>query len=285
MATISKITATTITATGLTGGTTYYIFTSPRPADGYDLKKTFTTPPGATTFSVTYSVTNKFYAAIKDAPTPLPNSGTQYIVSTGSNGADGPSGPSGVTGPSGPSGAPSTVQGPSGFTGPSGPSGAPSTVQGPSGVTGPSGPSGAPSTVIGPSGVTGPSGASGPSGAPSTVIGPSGVTGPSGPSGSVALGGVSVPTGPSSFTVFTANSPTFFNLTLSSFTGFVVSGANPTVTGTYNVLRNNSGSYLSMTPTAAGGGGVSGISNPLVIPPGTSSNIVWNAGTSSYVMF
>jgi hypothetical protein len=45
--TILKITSTTITSIGLTGGTTYYIFTSSSSGAGYTLKTSFTPPAGA----------------------------------------------------------------------------------------------------------------------------------------------------------------------------------------------------------------------------------------------
>jgi hypothetical protein len=79
----------------------------------------------------------------------------------------------------------------------------------------------------------------------------------------------------------------FYNLTSTSLTGFVMVGPDPTQTGVYFVLRNNTTStYLSLTPSSAAApltATITGITSPLVIPPGTSANLVWNG--SGYTMF
>ena len=87
-----------------------------------------------------------------------------------------------------------------------------------------------------------------------------------------------------SFDVPCASSTTFYNLTATTLTGFRMVGPNPTQIGVYFVLRNNTAStYLSLVPLSSESATVTGIPNPLVIPPGTSANLVWNG--SGYTMF
>jgi hypothetical protein len=67
-------------------------------------------------------------------------------------------------------------------------------------------------------------------------------------------------------------------------TGFRMIGPDPTQIGVYFVLRNNTAStYLTLVPSSSASATITGIPNPLVIPPGTSANLVWNG--SGYTMF
>jgi hypothetical protein len=87
------------------------------------------------------------------------------------------------------------------------------------------------------------------------------------------------------FDVLCSSSTTFYNLTSSGLNAFRMVGPNPTYAGVYFVLRNNvvSNAYLSLTPSSAASATITGIPNPLVIPPGTSANLVWNG--TGYTMF
>jgi len=89
----------------------------------------------------------------------------------------------------------------------------------------------------------------------------------------------------SSFDIACASPGIFYNLTTSALTGFKMAGvSNPSTTGVYFVLRNNvSNTFLSLTPTSDSGLTTSGITSPLVIPPGTSAILVWNG--TNYTMF
>ena len=249
------------------------------------------------------------------------NGPTGNTGATGSTGPTGRTGPTGPTGPAstvtGPTGAASTVTGPTGPTGPAstvtGPTGAASTVTGPTGaastVTGPTGPTGAASTVTGPTGYTGPTGSgstvtgpTGPTGAASTVTGPTGYTGPigtgpSGPtgsagsSGSAGATGATGPIGPTPTTITTSpisatsltvgTSATFYNLTNSGFSSLTLPASTPS-DGTFWVLRNNSGSYISITTLTNTS---TGLSTPLVIPPSNSVTLVWNNTNTTYYLF
>lgn len=83
--------------------------------------------------------------------------------------------------------------------------------------------------------------------------------------------------------VLCSSSTTFYNLTGSGLTTLSMVG-NPDLVGAYFVLRNNVlNTYLSLTPTSASGATITGITSPLVIPPGTSANLVWNG--AGYTMF
>jgi len=87
-----------------------------------------------------------------------------------------------------------------------------------------------------------------------------------------------------SFDVPCASSTTFYNLTATTLTGFRMIGPDPTQIGVYFVLRNNTAStYLTLVPSSSASATITGIPNPLVIPPGTSANLVWNG--SGYTMF
>ena len=86
------------------------------------------------------------------------------------------------------------------------------------------------------------------------------------------------------FDVLCSSSTTFYNLTATTLTGFTMVGPDPTQIGVYFVLRNNTAStYLSLVRSSSASATVTGIPNPLVIPPGTSANLVWNG--SGYTMF
>ena len=86
------------------------------------------------------------------------------------------------------------------------------------------------------------------------------------------------------FDVLCSSSTTFYNLTATTLTGFMMVGPDPTQIGVYFVLRNNTAStYLSLVRSSSASATVTGIPNPLVIPPGTSANLVWNG--SGYTMF
>lgn len=83
--------------------------------------------------------------------------------------------------------------------------------------------------------------------------------------------------------VLCSSSTTFYNLTGSGLTTLSMVG-NPELVGAYFVLRNNVlNTYLSLNPTSASGATITGITSPLVIPPGTSANLVWNG--AGYTMF
>jgi len=86
-----------------------------------------------------------------------------------------------------------------------------------------------------------------------------------------------------SFNIAVSTSSNFYNLTVSTLTGFVLVGPDPKLAGTYFVIRNNSGQYLSLAVTSASGATVTGITNPLVIPTLTSAILVWNG--AGYTMF
>ena len=87
-----------------------------------------------------------------------------------------------------------------------------------------------------------------------------------------------------SFDIQCSSPTTFYNLTSTVLTGFRMVGPDPTQTGVYFVLRNNTASnYLNLTPSSLDAATITGITNPLVIPPGTSANLVWNG--SGYTMF
>ena len=79
------------------------------------------------------------------------------------------------------------------------------------------------------------------------------------------------------------NTPNFYNLTVSTLTGCVLVGPDPAVIGTYFVIRNNSGVYLSLTFSTTTGATLTGITTPLVIPTLTSAILVWNG--TGYTMF
>jgi hypothetical protein len=86
------------------------------------------------------------------------------------------------------------------------------------------------------------------------------------------------------FDVLCSSSTTFYNLTSLGLNAFRMVGPDPTYAGVYFVLRNNvSSTYLTLTPSSVSGATITGIPNPLVIPPGTSANLVWNG--SGYTMF
>ena len=86
-----------------------------------------------------------------------------------------------------------------------------------------------------------------------------------------------------SFSIAVSSSSNFYNLTVSTLTGCVLVGPDPALTGTYFVLRNNSGVYLSLTFSTTTGATLTGITTPLVIPTLTSAIIVWNG--TGYTMF
>lgn len=87
-----------------------------------------------------------------------------------------------------------------------------------------------------------------------------------------------------SFNINCFEPTTFYNLTSTTLTGFTITGPDPTQSGVYFVLRNNTPStYLSLTRSSAASATITGIPNPLVIPPGTSANLVWNG--AGYTMF
>ena len=88
------------------------------------------------------------------------------------------------------------------------------------------------------------------------------------------------------FNVLCSNPTTFYNLTATTLNEFVIVGPDPTQVGVYFVLRNNtSNTFLSLVRSNGGVSSVTitGIPNPLVIPPGTSANLVWNG--SGYTIF
>jgi P pilus assembly chaperone PapD len=91
------------------------------------------------------------------------------------------------------------------------------------------------------------------------------------------------------YAIGTDPSATFYNITNGSFNSITTStnttSLGSTANGYYWVLRNNSGTYLSITPTAGGGGSSVGIPNPLLIPPGNSATLVWSSTLASYYIF
>jgi hypothetical protein len=89
-----------------------------------------------------------------------------------------------------------------------------------------------------------------------------------------------------SFDIQCSSPTTFYNLTSTAtgLTEFRMVGPDPKQTGVYFVLRNNTASnYLTLTRSSSASATITGIPNPLVIPPGTSANLVWNG--SGYTMF
>lgn len=90
--------------------------------------------------------------------------------------------------------------------------------------------------------------------------------------------------GATSFNINCFEPTTFYNLTVTTLTGFTITGPNPSQSGVYFVLRNNTPfTYLSLTPSSPNSATITGITTPLVIPPGTSANLVWNG--AGYTMF
>jgi hypothetical protein len=238
---------------------------------------------------------------------------------TGPSGVQGLTGPQGVTGASGVQGVtgPSGAQGQQGVTGVSGVQGVtgPSGAQGLQGVTGASGVQGllGVTGVSGVQGVTGPSGAQGLQGVTgaSGVQGIQGVTGPSGVQGVTGASGVQGLTGPQGVTGasgaqglqgITGPAPsiivnvtvagtiqalsdlsrgTFYNITNSGFT--TLTTPSGTITdGAFWVLRNNTSTYLSITPS---GGNTGGLPIPFFIPPSNSVTLVWITSTTSFILY
>ena len=150
-------------------------------------------------------------------------------------------------------------------------------VTGPSGVQGLTGPQGV-TGASGVQGVTGPSGVQGVQG----VTGASGVQGVTGPSGAQGFQGITgpVPTNIVSVTVTTppfelGTSGTFYNITNSGLTA-LTTPSGTIANGSFWVLRNNTSTYLSMTPQT---GNTTGLPSPLVIPPFNSVTLVWSSNT------
>jgi hypothetical protein len=74
-----------------------------------------------------------------------------------------------------------------------------------------------------------------------------------------------------------STSAVYYNITTSGLTGIVLPAVP--ASGSYWVLRNNTGTYLSLALT----GTTTGLSTPLSIPPSTSATIV--SSGSAYVLF
>jgi len=221
-------------------------------------------------------------------------SGVQGV--TGASGVQGVTGPSGVQGLTGPQGVtgPSGVQGQQGVTGVSGVRGVTgaSGVQGltgPQGVTGASGVQGV-TGASGVQGLTGPQGVTGASGVQG-VTGPSGIqglTGPQGVTGASGAQGLQGITGPAPsnivnvtvvaifLNITVASSGTFYNITNSGFNQLTPPSGTPP-NGSFWVLRNNTSTYLSITPS--GGSSTAGLPIPFFIPPSNSVTLVWSTDT------
>ena len=74
---------------------------------------------------------------------------------------------------------------------------------------------------------------------------------------------------------------TYYNITNSAFSAATFYASDSTANGNFYVLRNATGSYLSVTPTYVGGG--SGLPSPIVIPPYNSATVVWTG--TAYLLF
>jgi hypothetical protein len=112
-----------------------------------------------------------------------------------------------------------------------------------------------------------------------------GYTGSIGPTGAIGATGsipTTIPTTLNSTTTLTlGSSATFYNLTNSGFNTLVLPASTP-ADGTFWVLRNNSGSYISITTLTNTS---TGITNPLVIPPSNSVTLIWNNANTTYYLF
>ena len=229
----------------------------------------------------TYDVTNVSIVASGKIGPAGSNGVTGPTGATGPAGSNGVTGPTGATGPAGSNGVtgPSGATGPQGSTGPTGATG-PQAATGPTGATGPQGNTG-PTGATGPQAATGPTGATGPQGNTGPT-GPTGATGPQGPTGPTPTTITSSPISATTLTV--GSSATFYNLTNSGFNTLVLPASTPS-NGTFWVLRNNSGSYISITTITNTS---TGLTTPLVIPPSNSITLVWytdGVSTNTYYIF
>jgi hypothetical protein len=81
---------------------------------------------------------------------------------------------------------------------------------------------------------------------------------------------------------------TFYNIANTGFNN-ITTATNTNVSGAdgyFWVLRNNSGSYISISTITAGtNGSTVGIPNPLVIPPSNSVTLVWSFTNTTYYLF
>jgi len=174
---------------------------------------------------------------------------TQFVKGDGTLDSTGPLGPTGATGQTG-------------ATGPFGPTG----VTGPQGNTGPM-------ANTGPSGPQGPLGNTGPTG-------PQGTTGPQGPTGPVPTKIVTSVVSEISVTPTLGTAGTFYSITNSGFNAIAFPAGTPPE-GTFWVFRNNTSTYLSVTPS----GTFTGIPTPLIIPPSNSVTTVWSDSASRYILY
>lgn len=93
---------------------------------------------------------------------------------------------------------------------------------------------------------------------------------------------VSNVTGTTATINFTSNDGTYYYITNTGFNGLTLTfPGNNVAPGSFNALRNATGSNLSVTLTYSGGG--SGITSPLSIASSNSATIVWSG--TEYLLF